>query len=90
VYEPFWHRRANTGAVSNTMAIKQNFHDLKEIEGAGQQQVRGYCANVGAFLLNMRVHTLVELWAWEQKTSAVCDRSYSPWDDQFRSPPRLS
>lgn len=31
-------------AVSNTMAIEQNFHDLKEIEGAGQQQVRGYCA----------------------------------------------
>ena len=73
-------------AVSDRMAIEQNFHDLKEIEGAGQQQVRGYCANVGAFHLNMWVHTLVELWAWEQKTSAVCDRSDSPWDDQFRRP----
>jgi hypothetical protein len=34
----------------------------------------------------MWVHTLVELWAWSQKTSAVCDRSDSPWDNQFRRP----
>jgi len=73
-------------AVSDRMAIEQNFHDLKEIEGAGQQQVRNYFANVGAFHLNLWVHTLVELWAWGQKTSAVCDRSDSPWDDQFRRP----
>lgn len=73
-------------AVSDRMAIEQNFHDLKEIEGAGQQQVRNYFANVGAFHLNIWVHTLVELWAWGQKTSAVCDRSDSPWDDQFRRP----
>jgi hypothetical protein len=73
-------------AVSDRMAIEQNFADLKEIEGAGQQQVRNYFANVGVFHLNMWVHTLVELWAWGQKTSAVCDRSDSPWDDQFRRP----
>ena len=73
-------------AVSDRMAIEQNFADLKEIEGAGQQQVRNYYANVGAFHLNMWVHTLIELWAWGQKTSAVCDRSDSPWDDQFRRP----
>ena len=73
-------------AVSDRMAIEQNFHDLKEIEGAGQQQVRSYFANVGAFHLNMWVHTLVELWAWGQKKSAACDRSDSPWDDQFRRP----
>jgi hypothetical protein len=73
-------------AVSDRMAIEQNFADLKEIEGAGQQQVRNYFANVGAFHLNLWVHTLVELWVWGQKTSAVCDRSDSPWDDQFRRP----
>jgi len=73
-------------AVSDRMAIEQNFADLKEIEGAGQQQVRNYYANVGVFHLNMWVHTLVELWAWGQKASAVCDRSDSPWDDQFRRP----
>jgi hypothetical protein len=73
-------------AVSDRMAIEQNFHDLKEIEGTGQQQVRNYFTNVGVFHLNMWVHTLVELWAWSQKTSAVCDRSDSPWDNQFRRP----
>jgi hypothetical protein len=73
-------------AVSDRTAIEQNFHDLKEIEGAGQQQVRNYFTNVGVFHLNMWVHTLVELWAWSQKTSAVCDRSDSPWDSQFRRP----
>jgi len=73
-------------AISDRMAIEQNFHDLKEIEGAGQQQVRNYFANVGAFHLNLWVHTLVELWAWGQNKSAVCDRSDSPWDDQFRRP----
>ena len=73
-------------AISDRMAIEQNFADLKEVEGAGQQQVRNYFANVGVFHLNMWVHTLVELWAWGQKTSAVCDRSDSPWDDQFRRP----
>lgn len=34
----------------------------------------------------MWVNTLVELWAWGQKKSAVCDRSDSPWDDRFRRP----
>jgi len=36
--------------------------------------------------LNMWVHTLVELWAWGQKKSAICDRSDSPWDDIARRP----
>jgi len=48
-------------AVAGRYAIEQNFSDIREIEGAGQQQVRNYFANVGAFHLNMWVHTLVEL-----------------------------
>jgi len=73
-------------AVSDRMAIEQNFHDLKELEGAGQQQVRNYFANVGAFHLNLWVHTMVELWAWSQNSSAIYDRSDSPWDDPCRRP----
>ncbi len=73
-------------AVADRFAIEQNFHDLKEIEGAGQQQVRNYSANVGAFHLNMWVHTMVELWAWNKRTSVICDRSDSPWDDVERRP----
>lgn len=73
-------------AVADRSCIEQNFHDLKEIEGAGQQQVRSYFTNVGAFNLNMWVHTLVELWAWGQNSWYVCDRSDSPWDDPLRRP----
>lgn len=74
------------GAVADRFAIEQNFHDLKEIEGAGQQQVRNYYANVGVFHLNMWVHTMVELWAWNKSVSVICDRSDSPWDDFTRRP----
>jgi len=73
-------------AVADRFAIEQNFHDLKEIEGAGQQQVRNYWANVGAFHLNLWAHTLVELWAWDKPASVICDRSDRPWDDTTRRP----
>jgi len=73
-------------AVADRAAIEQNFHDLKEIEGIGQQQLRNFWANLGALHLNMSVHTLIELWAWNQPASALCDRSASPWDDPLRRP----
>jgi hypothetical protein len=73
-------------AVADRSAIEQNFHDLKEIEGTGQQQVRNIKTNVGVFHLNMWVHTMVELWAWEKKVSVICDRRDAPWDDITRRP----
>ena len=51
-------------AVADRAAIEQAFHDLKEVWGAGQQQLRNVYANVGAFHLNLWLHTPVELWAW--------------------------
>jgi hypothetical protein len=73
-------------AVADRFAIEQNFHDLKEIEGAGQQQVRNFWANIGVFHLNMWVHTLVELWAWNKSATAIRDRGDSPWDTIIRRP----
>jgi len=73
-------------AIADRFAIEQNFHDLKEIEGAGQQQVRNFWANIAAFHLNIWVHTMVELWAWDKRASVICDRSDSPWDDIERRP----
>ena len=73
-------------AVGDRVAIEQNFHDLKEIEGAGEQQLRNYWANIGAFHLNLWVHALIELWAWNKAASVICDRSSSPWDDFNRRP----
>jgi hypothetical protein len=67
-------------------AIEQVFHDVKEVEGAGQQQVRHIWANIGAWHLNLWVHTLVELWAWNKPQRQICDRSASPWDDPDRRP----
>jgi hypothetical protein len=73
-------------AVADRSAIEQNFHDLKEIEGAGQQQVRNFWANVGVFHLNMWVHTMVELLAWNKPAVVLSDRRNSPWDSGERRP----
>jgi hypothetical protein len=73
-------------AVADRAAIEQDFHDLKEVEGLGQQQVRNVWANLGVFHLNLWAHTLIELWAWRQPKGRICDRSGSPWDDPQRRP----
>jgi hypothetical protein len=72
--------------AADRFSIEQDFHDLKEVEGLGQQQLRDIWANVGAFHVSAWVHTLVELWAWGQPHEAICDRSASPWDDPERRP----
>jgi hypothetical protein len=73
-------------AVADRYAIEQNFSDIKEIEGAGQQQVRVLGSNIGAFHLNLWFNSLVELWAWDKSSKVLCDRSDSPWDDEKRRP----
>jgi hypothetical protein len=73
-------------AVADRSAIEQNFHDLKEVHGTGQQQVRNYWANMAAYHLTLWWHTLIELWAWHQPASALRDRRNSPWDDAGRRP----
>jgi hypothetical protein len=73
-------------AVADRFALEQNFHDLKEVYGAGQQQVRNYWANVAAFHANLWMLTLVELWAWTRGHGQLTDRRASPWDDAGRRP----
>lgn len=73
-------------AAANRFRIEQDVHDLKEVEGLGQQQVRDSGANVGPFHVLAWVPTLVELWAWDQPVAALCDRSASPGDDAERRP----
>jgi hypothetical protein len=73
-------------AVADRAAIEQDFHDLKEVHGAGQQQVRHVFANVAVFNLNLWLHTLIELWAWNLPAKKLRDRSASPWDDPERRP----
>jgi hypothetical protein len=73
-------------AVADRAAIEQNFHDLKEVHGAGQQQLRNYWANIAAYHVTMWWHTLIELWAWHKPHRKLSDRSASPWDDPSRRP----
>jgi hypothetical protein len=73
-------------AVADRAAIEQNFHDLKEVHGAGKQQVRNYWANIAAYHVTMWWHTLIELWAWNKPHRELTDRSASPWDDPSRRP----
>jgi hypothetical protein len=73
-------------AFADRAAIEQDFHDVKEVWGAGQQQVRNIWANLAVFNLNLWVQTLVECWAWNKPAEEICDRSDSPWDDPQRRP----
>jgi hypothetical protein len=73
-------------AFGDRAAIEQDFHDVKEVWGAGQQQVRNIWTNVAAFNLNLWVPTLVECWAWHKSADEIRDRRNSPWDDPHRRP----
>jgi hypothetical protein len=74
------------GLVADRAAIEQVFHDVKEIWGAGQQQLRNVHANVGAYHLNLWAYTVVELWAWDRAEDDLVDRTASPWDAEWRRP----
>jgi DDE superfamily endonuclease len=73
-------------AAADRGAHEQTNKDDKEVWGAGQQQLRNLYANIGAFNLNSWMHSLVEVWAWQQPDAALIDRSASPWDAQPRRP----
>lgn len=73
-------------AFADRAAIEQDFHDVKEVWGCGQQQVRNLWTNIAVFHLNLWMHTLVELWSWHKPQQELRDRSDSPWDDPDRRP----
>jgi DDE superfamily endonuclease len=73
-------------AASDRTAMEQMNRDVKEVWGAGQQQVRNVYSNEGCFNLNLWMHTLVEVWAWGKPEEELTDRGKSPWDSQPRRP----
>jgi uncharacterized ParB-like nuclease family protein len=73
-------------AAAGRTSIEETFADVKEIEGAGQQQLRYWRANVGAYHSCLWAYTAVEWWAWSQADECLCDRSASPWDQEERRP----
>jgi hypothetical protein len=73
-------------AFADRAAIEQDFHDVKEVWGSGQQQVRRLWTNIAVFQLNLWMHPLTELWAWNRSAKELIDRRDSPWDDAGRRP----
>lgn len=67
-------------------AIEQVFHDVKEVWGSGQQQVRNLWTNIACWHINLWLHTLVELWAWDRCEQELVHRDDSPWDSTERRP----
>jgi len=73
-------------AFADRATIEQDFHDVKEVWGTGQQQVRNIWTNLAVYNLNLWMHTLVELWGWDKSARSLVDRDNSPWDDAARRP----
>jgi hypothetical protein len=71
-------------AVAGRTALEQTHAEVKEVEGAGEQQLRYWRANVGAYNACLWGHTLVEWWAWDKAEGELSDRSGSPWDTTER------
>ena len=72
--------------VADRNSLEQTFKDVKEVWGAGQQQVRNVYANIGAFAVNLTLYSVVEAWAWPRADEELVDRSDSPWDSSSRRP----
>jgi len=73
-------------AAAARWAIEEHFHDVKEVWGAGQQQVRNVWSNIGCWHLNQWLYTLVELCCWDTDKSALADRRARSWDNLDRRP----
>jgi DDE superfamily endonuclease len=73
-------------AMADRGAIEQTNKDVKEVWGAGQQQVRNLYSNEGCFNLNLWMYSLVEAWAWDKEEEELVDRSACPWDSEPRRP----
>ena len=75
------------GSVSGRFSLETCFRDLKDVVGAGQQQVRRVPASVGAFHVCLWTFTMTEAWAWgRQADTLVGHRTASPWDHTTRRP----
>jgi hypothetical protein len=72
--------------VAARWAIEEHFHDVKEVWGAGQQQVRNVWSNIGCWHLNQWMYTLVELSSWDVAKPELTDRRHRPWDNPDRRP----
>jgi DDE superfamily endonuclease len=73
-------------AMADRNSHEQMNKDVKEVWGAGQQQVRNVFSSEACFNLNLWMYSLVEAWAWDKEEDELVDRSASPWDAEPRRP----
>jgi DDE superfamily endonuclease len=73
-------------AAADRGALEQTFKDVKEVWGAGQQQLRNVHANRGAFNLNLWMYSLLEVWSWAKSAAELVNRRACPWDAEERRP----
>lgn len=72
--------------VADRWSIEEHFKDVKELWGAGQQQVRNLFSSIGCWQLCSWLYTMVELECWDQPIADLVDRSNRPWDNPNRRP----
>ena len=72
--------------VASRWALEEHFHDVKEVWGAGQQQVRNVWSNLGCWHLNQWLYSLIELCTWDAAHATLSDRKGRPWDSAERRP----
>lgn len=72
--------------IADRFSLEIAFREMKEVVGAGKQQVRFIHASVGAFHVCLWTYTLTEAWAWRRSEADLVDRSDSPWDKPDRRP----
>jgi hypothetical protein len=72
--------------IADRFSLEITFRDVKEVVGAGKQQVRFVHASVGAFHVCLWTFTMTGAWAWKRSEEELVDRSASPWDSPLRRP----
>jgi hypothetical protein len=72
--------------VAARWAIEEHFHDVKEVWGAGQQQVRNVWSSIACWHLNQWLYLLVELCCWDVSKPELADRRARSWDNPDRRP----
>jgi len=73
-------------AVAGRTSIEQTFCDVKQVHGAGQQQVRNVWVNIAVWHMLLWLYSLIEWWSWDRRDTELSDRSESPWDWTDRRP----
>ncbi|WP_165253552.1 hypothetical protein [Paludisphaera soli] len=73
-------------AIRTLKSIEIAFREIKEVVGAGKQQVRFIQASVGGVHVCLWTYTTTEAWAWNRSEADLVDRSESPRDEPTRRP----